>query len=165
MEYPVICSRYPQMQGTSLFHFKLVNSHERQEKPIYVQFSIGLRFWIERGGRRTERSTGIVVMINYVSSTCEQHVKNCDFRMYLFEILTYMIANKCIKFKFLISEQKLREMALVKSAARNGTVCCHHDSRGNLVLLCLFLLQSPTLYSSPKLSRVEYFRKYFRCLI
>ena len=42
-----------------------------------------------------------------------------------------------IKLRLLTSEQNFCEMALVKNAVRNGTVCYHHDSKKILVLLCL----------------------------
>ena len=66
--------------------------------------------------------------------------------MHLFLKLTNLIANNCIKLLLLTSKQNLCEMALVKNAARNGAVCYHHDSKEIFVLLCLFLLQGPTLY-------------------
>jgi len=68
--------------------------------------------------------------------------------MHLFLKLTNLIANNCIKLLLLTSEQNLCEMALVKNTARNGAVCYHHDSKEFFVLLCLFLPQGPTLYSS-----------------
>jgi len=64
--------------------------------------------------------------------------------MHLFLKLTNLIANNCIKLLLLTSEQNLREMALVKNAARNGAVSYHHDSKEIFVLLCLFLPQGPT---------------------
>jgi len=67
--------------------------------------------------------------------------------MHLFLKLTNLIANNCIKLLLLTSEQNLCEIALVKNAARNGAVCYHHDSKEFFVLLCLFLLQGPTLYT------------------
>ena len=66
--------------------------------------------------------------------------------MHLSLKLTNLIANNCIKLLVLTSEQDLCEMALVKKAARNGTVCYHHDSKEICLLLCHLLRHSPTLY-------------------
>jgi len=66
-----------------------------------------------------EKKNAIVTLTNK-SRRCEQHMKNCDLKKKVFARKMNQFENKKINLTVLISEQRFRGMALLKSVARNG---------------------------------------------